>query len=87
MNISYFDNVEKDSILYEELIYNFNDESNDASGYISKQDLYLYFNLIYGQKYFSNNKDLLKLLKKDEFFKQDVNSNKTFNSKKRYFIA
>lgn len=87
MNISYFDNVEKDSILHEEFIYNFNDESNDASGYISKQDLYLYFNLIYGQKYFSNNKDLLKLLKKDEFFKQDVNSNKTFNSKKRYFIA
>ena len=87
MNISYFDKVEKDSTLHEELIYNFNDESNDASGYISKQDMYLYFNLIYGQNYFSNNKDLLKLLKKDDFFKQDVNSNKTSNGKKRYFIA
>ena len=87
MNISYFNNVKNDLNLYEELIYNFNDESNNALGYISKQDLYLYFNLVYGQKYFSNNKDLLKLLKKDDFFKQDVNSNKTFNSKKRYFIA
>lgn len=87
LNISYFNKVEKDSTLHEELIYNFNDESNNALGYISKQDLYLYFNLVYGQKYFSNNKDLLKLLKKDDFFKQDVNSNKTFNSKKRYFIA
>jgi hypothetical protein len=87
MNISYFNNVKNDLNLHEELIYNFNDESNNALGYISKQDLYLYFNLVYGQKYFSNNKDLLKLLKKDDFFKQDVNSNKTFNSKKRYFIA
>ncbi len=87
MNISYFDNVKNDLNLYDELIFNFNDESNNALGYISKQDLYLYFNLIYGQNYFSNNKDLLKLLKKDDFFKQDVNSNKTSNGKKRYFIA
>ena len=87
MNISYFDNVKNDLNLYDELIFNFNDESNNALGYISKQDMYLYFNLIYGQNYFSNNKDLLKLLKKDDFFKQDVNSNKTSNGKKRYFIA
>ena len=87
MNISYFDNVKNDLNLYDELIFNFNDESNNALGYISKQDMYLYFNLIYGQNYFSNNKDLLKLLKKDDFFKQDVNSNKTSKKKKRYFIA
>lgn len=87
INISYFDNVKDNLNLYDELIFNFNDESNNVSGYISKQDMYLYFNLIYGQNYFSNNKDLLKLLKKDDFFKQDVNSNKTSNGKKRYFIA
>lgn len=87
INISYFDNVKDNLNLYDELIFNFNDESNNVSGYISKQDMYLYFNLIYGQNYFSNNKDLLKLLKKDNFFKQDVNSNKTSNGKKRYFIA
>ncbi|MCT7638005.1 type IV secretory system conjugative DNA transfer family protein [Aliarcobacter butzleri] len=87
INISYFDNVKNNLNLYDELIFNFNDESNNVSGYISKQDMYLYFNLIYGQNYFSNNKDLLKLLKKDDFFKQDVNSNKTSNGKKRYFIA
>ena len=87
INISYFDNVKDNLNLYDELIFNFNDESNNVSGYISKQDMYLYSNLIYGQNYFSNNKDLLKLLKKDNFFKQDVNSNKTSNGKKRYFIA
>ena len=88
INISYFDKVKASPILYEELIYNFNDESESASGYISKQDLYLYFNLIYPENSFINNKDLLKLFKiKDDFFKQDVNTNKTYNSKKRLCIA
>jgi len=88
LDIAYFEKVKISPKLYEELIYNFNDESDGASGYISKQDLYLYFNLIYPDNSFINNKDLLKLFKsKDDFFKQDVNSNKTYNSKKRLFIS
>lgn len=88
IDIPSFQEVQASPKLYEELIYNFNDESDDASGYISKQDLYQYFNLIYPKYAFTNNKDLLKLLKsKDSFFKQDVNSNKTYNSKKRLLIS
>lgn len=89
INMSYFDKVSDNQKLYNELIHNFQDKAKDASGYISKQDLYLYFNLIYGQNYFNDNKDLLKLLKgnDNDFFKQDVNQNKTFNSKKRYVIS
>jgi len=88
IDIAYFDKVQDNSKLYEELIYNFNDESNGASGYISKQDLYLYFNLIYPKNSFPTNKYFLSFLKnKDNFFKQDVNSNRTYNSKKRYLIS
>ncbi|MCX6077482.1 MAG: type IV secretion system DNA-binding domain-containing protein [Campylobacterales bacterium] len=88
IDIPYFDKVQASPKLYEELIYNFNDESEGACGYISKQDLYLYLNLIYPESSFISNKDLLKLIKiKDNFFKQDVNTNKTYNSKKRLFIA
>ncbi len=88
IDIHYFQEVQASPKLYEELIYNFNDESDSVSGYISKQDLYLYFNLIYPKYAFTNNKNLLKLLKnKDSFFKQDVNSNKTYNSKKRLLIS
>jgi hypothetical protein len=85
--ISYFEKVKSNQELYNELLYNFNDQSNSASGYISKQDLYLYFNLVYNNNYFENNKELLKLIKRDNFFKQDVNSNKTYNSKKRLIIT
>jgi hypothetical protein len=87
IDIAYFDNVKNDAAVYEELIYNFNDTSRNALGYISKQDLYLYFNLVYEKTYFNNNIELLKLIKKDTFFKQDVNSNKTYNSKKRLAIT
>ena len=88
IDIAYFEKVKASPKLYEELIYNFNDESDGASGYISKQDLYQYFNLIYPENSFINNKDLLKLFKiKDNFFKQDVNSNRTYNSKKRLLIS
>jgi len=88
VDIPYFEKVQASPKLYEELIYNFNDESGAVSGYISKQDLYQYFNLIYPKYAFTNNKNLLKLLKnKDSFFKQDVNSNKTYNSKKRLLIS
>jgi hypothetical protein len=87
IDIAYFDNVKNDAVVYKELIYNFNDNSRNALGYISKQDLYLYFNLVYEKTYFNNNIELLKLIKKDTFFKQDVNTNKTYNSKKRLVIT
>lgn len=88
IDIAYFDKVRINPILHEELVYNFNDESDDASGYISKQDLYLYFNLIYPEYTIANNKELLKLLKnRDDFFKQNVNSHKTYNGKKRLLIS
>ncbi len=85
--ISYFHKVQSNQELYNELIYNFNDTSNGALGYISKQDLYLYFNLVHENNYFEENKALLKLLKKDSFFTQKVDNNKTYNSKKRLIIT
>jgi hypothetical protein len=85
--ISYFEKVKSNQELYNELIYNFNDKSNGALGYISKQDLYSYFNLVHGGNYFEDNKELLKLLKKDEFFTQKVDDNKTYNGKKRFIIT
>lgn len=85
-SISYFDNVKSNQELYRELIYNFNDDSNGASGHISKQDLYLYFNLVYDNNFFTENKKLLQLLKKDDFFRQNVDTNKTYNGKKRLMI-
>jgi len=85
--ISYFEEVKSNQELYNELIYNFNDKSNGALGYISKQDLYLYFNLVYANNYFEDNKELLKLLKKDSFFTQKVDDNKTYNGKKRLIIT
>ncbi len=88
IDIAYFEKIKANPKLYEELIYNFNDESDGASGYISKQDLFLYFNFIYPETPALNNKNLLNILKaKDEFFKQDVNINKTYNSKKRLLIS
>jgi hypothetical protein len=88
LDINYFSKLKKNPKLYDEFNYNFNDGADGASGYISKQDLYLYFNLIFPECAFTNNKVLLKLLKdKDEFFKQGVNSNKTYNSKKRLLIS
>jgi len=84
---SYFEKVKSNQELYNELLYNLNDQSNGASGYISKQDLYLYFNLVYNNNYFENNKELLKLLKKDDFFTQKVDDNRTYNGKKRLKIT
>ena len=86
-DIIFFEKVTINQNLYDELIYNFNDDSNNALGYISKQDLYLYFNLVYNNNYFENNKELLKLLKKDDFFTQKVDNNKTYNGKKRLKIT
>lgn len=85
--ISYFEKIQSNQELYDELMYNFNDKSNGALGYISKQDLYLYFNLVYDNNYFEDNKEILKLLKKDDFFTQKVDNNKTYNGKKRLIIS
>ena len=88
IDIEYFNKIQDVPKIYEEFIYNLNDETDNAIGYISKQDLSLYFNLIYPETPFEDNKLLLKLLKtRDDFFKQNVNSNKTYNSKKRYLIS
>ena len=88
LDIEYFNKIQDVPKIYEEFIYNLNDETDNAIGYISKQDLFLYFNLIYPEIPFEDNKLLLKLLKtRDDFFKQNVNSNKTYNSKKRYLIS
>ncbi|MBP6714977.1 MAG: ATP-binding protein [Aliarcobacter sp.] len=88
LDIEYFNKIQDVPKIYEEFIYNLNDETDNAIGYISKQDLSLYFNLIYPETPFEDNKLLLKLLKtRDDFFKQNVNSNKTYNSKKRYLIS
>ncbi|MGJ0317057.1 type IV secretion system DNA-binding domain-containing protein [Aliarcobacter cryaerophilus] len=88
LDIEYFNKIQSSPKIYEELIYNLNDETDNASGYISKQDLYIYFNLIHPETSFEDNKSLLKVLKtRDDFFKQNVNSNKTYNSKKRYLIS
>ena len=85
--ISYFEKVKSNQELYDELLHNFTDKSNDALGYISKQDLFTYFNLVYENIYFENNKSFLKLLKKNTFFKQNVDTNKTYNGKKRLKIT
>ncbi|MFY4788226.1 type IV secretory system conjugative DNA transfer family protein [Aliarcobacter butzleri] len=88
LDIEYFNKIQDVPKIYEEFIYNLNDETDNAIGYISKQDLFLYFNLIYPETPFEDNKLLLKVLKtRDDFFKQNVNSNKTYNSKKRYLIS
>ena len=88
LDIEYFNKIQDVPKIYEEFIYNLNDETDNAIGYISKQDLSLYFNLIYPETTFEDNKLLLKLLKtRDDFFKQNVDRNKTYNSKKRYLIS
>lgn len=88
LDIEYFNKIQDVPKIYEEFIYNLNDKTDNAIGYISKQDLYIYFNLIHPETSFEDNKSLLKVLKtRDDFFKQNVNSNKTYNSKKRYLIS
>ena len=78
----------KGYLKYHNMLLSYAKYFDHAIGYISKQDLSLYFNLIYPETPFEDNKLLLKLLKtRDDFFKQNVNSNKTYNSKKRYLIS
>lgn len=84
-NISYFPKIKEiDSKKYEELIYNF----NDGMGYIAREDLGFYFDAIYSSNYFRNNNSvLLNIIKKDKFFEQKVDKNKTYNGKKRYILT
>lgn len=84
-NISYFAKIKEiDSKKYEELIYNF----NDGMGYIAREDLGFYFDAICSSNYFRNNNSvLLNIIKKDKFFEQKVDKNKTYNGKKRYILT
>lgn len=84
-DVSYFDKIKDvNANKYDVLIHNFNDEV----GYIARQELSFYFNIIYAEEYNIDNEDLLKKLKlKDDFFKQDVNKNPTYKSQKRYKLG
>jgi DNA helicase HerA-like ATPase len=83
-NLSYFEKIkERNETLHEELIYNFNDEN----GFIAQPLLSKYFNIINDNNHFSENKVFLQKLKeKNEFFNQNLDKNKTYNSKKRYSL-
>jgi hypothetical protein len=83
-NLSYFEKIkEKNETLYEELIYNLNDEN----GFIAQPLLSKYFGIINDNNHFSENKVFLQKLKeKNEFFNQDLDKNKTYKSKKRYLL-
>ncbi len=88
-DIEYFTKVKDDNLdKYEELVYNFEDKYNGANGYIARPKLSYYFNLIHNKTYYEDNDDLLKLLKiKDELFKQNIDSNKTYKGVKRYVLS
>jgi len=79
----YFKKIEEESPdLYEELIYNFEENM------IARPSLYIYFNIIYGDTLFSDNKKILDILKeKDGFFKQNIDKNTQYNRKKRYDLS
>ena len=83
-NLVYFEKIkERDETLYEELIYNFNDEN----GFIAQPLLSKYFAIINDNNHFSENKVFLQKLKeKNKFFNQDLDKNKTYKSKKRYLL-
>lgn len=82
-NKSYFEMIkEKDETLYEELIYNFDDEN----GFIAQPLLSKYFNMINDNNFPDNKIFLQKLKEKNIFFNQDVDKNKTYKSKKRYIL-
>ena len=82
-NQSYFKKIkETDEILYEELIYNFDDEN----GFIAQPLLSKYFNIINDNNFPDNKIFLQKLKEKDTLFNQDVDKNKTYKSKKRYLL-
>lgn len=83
-NLSYFEKIkERNETLHEELIYNFNDEN----GFIAQPLLSKYFSIINENNDFSENKVFLQKLKeKNKFFNQNLDKNKTYNSKKRYSL-
>ncbi len=82
-NQSYFKKIkETDKTLYEELIYNFDDEN----GFIAQPLLSKYFNMINDNNFLDNKIFLQKLKEKNTFFNQDVDKNKTYKSKKRYLL-
>jgi len=82
--MEYFEKLENN----EEFMNSINDDRDGAKGYISRQDLLLYFNTIHSDNHFKDNEEFLNYLKeKDDFFKEKINSNKTYKGKKRYKIS
>lgn len=81
-NHAYFEPIRAiNSVLYDELIYNFN------AGMIARQELFSYFDMLYPGSGITSNKDFLKILKNmDLLFKQLIDKNLTYNGKKRYVI-
>lgn len=79
--INCFDPIKKESLLYDELIHNFEENM------IARQLLSTYFNLIFQVYKFENNEKLLNILKdRDKFFEQNIDYNKQYNRKKRYVL-
>ena len=80
--IGYFSKIKDADIdLYDELIHNFDE------GMIARQLLLDYFNIIYPESPFTNNKSFLEALKKeDDFFSSNIDKNAQHNKKKRFKI-
>ena len=84
-DLSYFNKIrDYDVNKYDVLIHNFNDDI----GYIARQELSYYFNIIYGDEYNIVNNILLDKLKKDSFFSdQIVSKNRGYKNQKRYKLG
>ena len=75
---------EKDPIVHEELVHNF----NDGDGFIAQTELCNYFNMINGDVYHGDNRNFIELLKsKNAMFRQNPKENKKYKDKFRYAIA
>ena len=81
--IKYFDNIkDQNPELYSELLYNFKE------GMIAQSLLYKYFNLIYKDDIFPDNRLFLKILQdKDEMFNTNPSKNPRYKRKKRYKVV
>jgi energy-coupling factor transporter ATP-binding protein EcfA2 len=84
-DVSYFDKIKDVDInKYNILIHNFNDDV----GYISRQELSFYFNIIYDKQHYKDNDNFLEDLKnKDTFFKINIDKNRTHKGQKRYKLG
>ena len=81
-NISSFKNIKNhDEDIYEELIYNFNENK------IAQPMLNKYFNMIYDEKLIPDNNEFIKILQsKSKMFNDTPTDESKYNGKKRYEI-